>query len=495
MRKRVIVIGGGVGGLCSAVRLACRGYQVQLFEKNNELGGKMGRVQMDGFTFDTGPTLMTMPFVWNEFMRETETPEPDRPDLIPVEPVCRYFFHDRDPFDASSDPAVMQQNISETFPDEAGNYIRFMDYAERIYRNTAAAFIFSPIHEPRHVLQWRNLPLLMRLHQIDPFRTVHQSVKRFFTDPALIQLFDRYPTYNGSDPYRAPATLNVIPYVELGLGGYTVRGGLYSLIRTMESAARRCQVHIHTGAQVDRILHDGHRVTGIESGGERFSADVVLCNSDVVVTYNTLIQDFPKATRSLNRLEPSLSGLVFFWGIRGTFPRLKPHNILFSDNYQQEFSQIFQEQIPPEDPTIYISVSSKTESAHARTGCENWFVLVNMPYLKPGETWRPEQTDQIRGRVIGKLKSHGLDVESRIRCEQVMTPQDIEEKLLSNRGSIYGISSNTMQSAFRRPPNRSRHLQGLYFAGGSTHPGGGVPMCMLSGKIAADLIREHEGNA
>ncbi|MBN1780038.1 phytoene desaturase [bacterium] len=488
MPGRIIVIGGGIGGLAGAARLARLGHDVMLFEKNRVLGGKAGRLVMDGCTFDTGPTLMTMRFVLDELMQAADVPESERPELIPVEPVCRYFFNDRDPFDASANPEIMHQNLAASFPREVNAYDRFMRYAGRIYRNTAPVFVFSPIHEPRSLLQWRHLPSLLKLHQIDPFRSVHRSVRRFFRDPALIQLFDRYPTYNGSDPYRAPATLNVIPYVELGLGGYAVRGGLYELVAALEKTAETRGVRIHRGIRVDRILHRNGRVTGVVAQDRKFDADIVLCNSDVVYAYNTLLREFSQTARKLNRLEPSLSGLVFFWRVKGVFPQLKQHNIIFSDNYQQEFKQIFHDKIPPADPTVYISISSRMDPHHAPPGHENWFVLINMPYLHADQAWTHEQTFQVRRKVIEKLKKHGLHVEPAIESERVLTPSDIAVQTLSNRGSIYGISSNSMNSAFMRPPNRSRELRGLYFAGGSTHPGGGVPMCMLSGKIAAELI-------
>ena len=233
---------------------------------------------------------------------------------------------------------------------------------------------------------------------------------------------------------------------------------------------------------------------GVQIDGEKMDTDIVLCNGDVVVCFNELIDSYPKTTNGLNRLEPSLSGLIFFWGIQGHYSQLKQHNIFFSQNYEKEFIQLFQDQIPPDDPTIYISISSKQDHYHAPAGCENWFVMINMPYLNndsKAETWKIEQ---IRHTIIQKLNQYGFDIEGKIQFERTITPQDIAAQFYSNQGSIYGISSNTIRSAFKRPPNRSRQLQGLYFAGGSTHPGGGIPMCILSGKFAAELIDEFEGN-
>jgi phytoene desaturase len=454
----------------------------------------MGRVHLEGCTFDTGPTLLTMPFVVEDLFQFAGYKISDYLQLIPIEPICRYFFHDTEPFDASSDMENMQSNIRRSFSEDQTNYLRFLKYAERIYHKTSPVFIFSPIHEIRKTFTWQHIARLLTLYQIDPFRTVHQSVKKFFKEPHLIQIFDRYPTYNGSDPYRAPATLNVIPYVELGLGGYYIKRGLYQLIEALIKITRELNINIYTETNVSSILHNNRRVTGVRVAGEKIDAEVVLCNSDVVVSYNELIKGFLKIKNKLNRLEPSLSGLIFFWTIKGQFSQMKQHNIIFSQDYEKEFKQIFHELTPPDDPTIYISISSKIDKEHAPDGYENWFVMINMPYLKEGEKWEESKSTKIRQIIIRKLKKFGIDIEGKIESEIKVTPQDIANQFYSNRGSIYGISSNTMSSAFKRPPNRSRQLKGLYFAGGSTHPGGGVPLCMISGKIAAELIDEFENN-
>jgi len=492
MPKKIIIVGGGLGGLSGAIRLARLGYDVHLYEKNETLGGKMGRIRREGFTFDTGPTLLTMPYVVEELFQFAGFNVADMLQIIPVEPVCRYFYSDSEPFDASANQKIMLRNLMKRFPKDMVNYQRFMHYAERIYNKTAPVFIYSPVHEIRKLLKWQVFQTLLTLHQIDPFRTVHQSVKRHFRDPRLVQLFDRYPTYNGSNPYHAPATLNVIPYVELGLGGYYIQGGLYTLVEAMQKAAKALNVKIRTGTEVESICHDNHRIKGVRIHGEKIDADAVLCNADVVTSHHDLIDGFHKTSKRLSRLEPSLSGLIFFWGIHGIHPHLGQHNIFFSQDYQKEFARIFQDLIPSEDPTVYVSISSKSDTGHAPEGCENWFVLINMPYLIGDQSWKAGQTALIRQAVLQKLKTCGLDIEKQIRIEKTITPGDIALRFRSNRGSIYGISSNTLNSAFKRPPNRSRQLRGLYFAGGSTHPGGGVPMCMLSGKIAAELINEFE---
>jgi phytoene desaturase len=494
MVKKVVVIGGGLGALSGAIRLARMGFQVQLFEQNDRLGGKANELVMGQYRFDTGPTLLTMDFVIDELFSFAGFNRSDFLEFVPVDPICRYFFLDGSMIDASADRDKMVTAVGSLAPAEIDSYDRFMAYCERIYSLTVDFFLFTPIHEVKKLLKQGDLSTLLSLHKIDPLRTMHQGVSRFFSDPRLIQLFDRYATYTGSNPFQAPATLNIISYVEHGLGGYYVRGGMYRLVDALEDIAGDLGVDIQTSARVEKILWENQRVKGILVNGESIISDYVLCGADVVVAHNSLIEGLESRRRKLNRLEPSLSGMVFLWGINRTHPELAQHNIVFSAHYQQEFEQIFGELRAPDDPTVYISVSSKTDSEHAPLNSENWFVLLNMPYLSEEQriqNWSTE-TERMRDAVFKKLKVIGIDVSNYIEIEHVYTPEDFLNLYASNRGSIYGISSNSRITAFKRHANRSRGIEGLYFAGGSVHPGGGIPLTILSGKMAAELILEAE---
>ncbi|KPL09700.1 hypothetical protein AMJ85_06205 [candidate division BRC1 bacterium SM23_51] len=492
MPKKVAVIGGGVGALSGAIHLARMGFRVQLFEQNQKLGGKMGEHVAVPYRFDTGPSLLTMPFVVDELFQLAGYDRSSSIEFIPNEPLCRYFFPDGTVLDASANGSRMRSAIAGISPADADAFDRFLKYAKRIYDLTSDVFLFSPFPEFRKLLPRLQLRKLFRIHQIDPFRTVHQAVCRFFNDPRLVQLFDRYATYSGSSPFRAPATLNIIPYVEYGFGGYYIKGGMYRLVDALAKVAAELGVEIHTSSRVDRILHDRQRVSGIAVEGEHLSADYVLCGSDVVVAHNQLIAGIARRREKLNRLEPSLSGMVFLWGVCKQHPQLKMHNLLFSGNYQKEFAEIFTKLRPPEDPTIYITITSRVDPEHAPPHGENWFVLLNMPSLAEGQNWA-EETKRIRETVFCKLRRIGVDISSDVEVEKVYTPEDFHHLFASNRGSIYGISSNSRTTAFRRPPNRSRDIKGLFFAGGSTHPGGGIPLVILSGKLAAELIADAEG--
>ena len=488
--KTVAVIGGGLGALSGAIRLARMGFSVQLFEKNPKLGGKVNEVVLAGYRFDTGASLLTMPSVIDELFDFAGFKRSNYLDFTPIDPICRYFFPDGSMMDASADTGKMKAAIAQLSPNDVKAYERFLKYAERIHDLTAEIFMFTPIHELRKLMRHRYFRTLFRLHQIDPFRTVHQSVSRFFSDPRLVQLFDRYATYNGSDPFQAPATLNIIPHIEYGVGGYYIKGGIYRLVDVLNTVACALGVEIHTSAKVETIRHDGKRVRGVQVNGVGIDADYVLCGADAVVAYHELIDGLQDQREKLNQLEPSLSGMVFLWGVKAKHPTLAHHNIIFSSDYSTEFKQIFRDRQAPDEPTIYIAITSKADTAHAPADGENWFVLLNMPYLVPGQMWEKEKI-RMRKIVFYRLKQLGFDIADQIEVEQIYTPEDFSELYASNQGSIYGVSSNSKATAFRRLPNRSRLLDGLYFAGGSVHPGGGIPLVILSGKMAAALIAEN----
>lgn len=489
MSKRVLVMGAGLGALSGAIRLARMGFEVHVYEKNAHAGGKLNERRLGAYRFDTGPSLLTMPFVIDELFQFAGVARAEKLAFDPIDPICRYFFADGAVLDASGDLAKMQAALAKFSTHDARAYESFLRYSRRIYERTAEVFLYSPLHEFTKLLSRKNLGTLLRLHEIDPLRTVHQGVSRFFEEERVVQLFDRYATYNGSNPYRAPATLNIIPHVEYTLGSYYIRGGMYRLAEALLELAEHVGVQMHFTAPVQKILHDGKRVTGLQIENEKLAADYVLCGGDVVVAHEQFLEGFARRRKKLARLEPSCSGLVFLWGVKKKHEALAHHNILFARDYKKEFEQIFEQRVPPDDPTIYVAITSKSDPEHAPAHGENWFVLLNMPYLTSTMNWK-KALPKVRAITLEKLRRAGFDIADSIEAEDVITPESFYELYGSNRGSIYGISSNSRSTAFKRPANRSRELRGLYFAGGSTHPGGGIPLVLLSGKIAAELIAE-----
>jgi phytoene desaturase len=487
MGKKCIIVGGGLGGLSTAIYLANKGFKVQIFERQEKLGGKMNEFVSDGYRFDTGPSLLTMPFVVDDLFQSAGAKRSEYLEFVSTEPVCRYFWNDCTILDASTDRVKMLMALAELSATDAQNYEAFLRYSKRIYDLTADIFLFRAIHEFKNITSFRNLTRLFRINQIDPFHTVHQGVTRFFKNPKIVQLFDRYATYNGSDPYQAPATLNIIPYVEYSLGSYYIKGGMYRLIEAAQQLAEQSGVEIYNNSPVEKIIHRYRRIAGIQVSGDFIPADYVICNADVVSTYNELIDGMSISRKKLNKLEPSLSGMVFLWGIKERHQALAHHNIIFSANYKLEFQQLVEKRMVPDDPTIYIAISSKSDSSHAPRNGENWFVLINTPYSDGSHDWKLE-ISRARNIIYKKLIGLGVNLSDKIITEKTITPDDFYNNYRSNCGSIYGISSNNRMTAFRRPANRNRDIRGLYFVGGSSHPGGGVPLVILSGRICAELI-------
>jgi phytoene desaturase len=329
---------------------------------------------------------------------------------------------------------------------------------------------------------------------IDPLRSVDQAVRSFFKSPYLRQLFNRYATYNGSSPYRAPATFNVIPYVELSQGGWYVHGGMYEIARALERTAQRLGVIIRTNAPVRQIRTSGTRAVGVTlDSDEQLDGTAIVVNADPGYTYRQLLPDRPAIAKRLSKLELSCSGFVLLLGINRIYPELRQHTIFFSNDYPYEFQQIFEQGSTALDPTIYVNVTSPIDPSHAPPGHMNLFVLVNAPAHTGNINWSHEAT--VYGDlVIEKLERMGLaGLGKSIEYRHTITPADLAERYNAPGGAIYGLSSNSPWSAFLRPPLRSRDTPGLYFVGGGTHPGGGIPLVLLSGRAVAERVLADRG--
>ncbi|MFZ0391369.1 MAG: phytoene desaturase family protein [Calditrichia bacterium] len=489
MDKHVLIIGGGLAGLAASIRLANMGFRVTLFEKNESLGGKMGEIRQGDFRFDTGPTLLTLPGIIDDLFIETGLNRKDFLQFEKLTTLCRYYFSDGSLLDTHSDPAQMRRNLRGSFPQQESAWFSYLAEMKKIYEAAAPVFLTGPVREARKFLRPEYLPLLLKLKDIPFFKSMHRHNARHFSDPRLVQLFDRFATYNGSDPFRAPAILNLISHVEMTLGGYYIRGGMYRLVEALQSVAEQLGVQIHTGLPVKKIAVEQGLAIGIHAEGEFIKGDYILCAIDERIAAERLLQQ-PSSRRK--HYEPSLSGMVFLWGMNKQFPQLSQHNIFFSADYLREFRQIFRESAAPDDPTIYLSISSRIDTSHAPANGENWFVMVNMPANPNNLDWN-ETRRQIRSKVFRKLQKSGIDAVSHIKTEKCLTPRYFAYKLGSYQGSIYGSAFNHPLSAFLRPGNRNKKIANLFYAGGSVHPGGGIPLVMQSSKIAASLLAAQAG--
>jgi phytoene desaturase len=496
MAKKVIIIGAGLGGLSAAIRLAHYGYDVEIFEQSCKPGGKAGEIYENGFRFDTGPSLLTMPFVIKQLFDDVGENIEDYLEILPLKSLCKYFWRDGTVINAYSELNKFSEEIEKKTKDEDENLQKYFTYSRKIYELTANLFLFSSFSSWRDFANISALKTLLQIWKIDPFRTMHQANSSFFRDKKLVQLFDRYATYNGSNPYKAPATLNIIPHVEYYLGAYIPMDGIYSIVESMFKLAKKKGVKFNFNAKVHRILTKDNKIYGInverENKEEIVKSEIVISNSDVNYTYQKLLQK-PELTaaKKYKDVETSSSALVFYWGVKGIYPSLECHNILFSSDYRKEFEDL-SKKIYNDDPTVYIYISSKYKKDDAPEGFENWYVMINAPHITTdfdGESDINAMRQIITDKIESTLK---IDLDGKIITEQIMTPLDIEKETSSYLGGLYGIASNSRNAAFLRQKNRSKDLKGLYFCGGSAHPGGGIPLVILSGKNAAEQIMRYE---
>lgn len=485
-----IIVGAGLAGLSAAAALAARGEAVTVFEAAAAPGGKAGCSVREGFTFDTGPSLLTMTATFDALYALCGEERKEHLEFIPLDPIGTLFWDDGTRLDYGSDAGRFGSGLETVLHEKGESLARYLTRTRRLWNTAAPLFLENALHEPSVWFSPVARKALAGLPWLAPFTPMHRLHSRYFRTGKGRQLFDRLATYNGSDPYRCPATLAIIAHAEFGLGGYAVRGGIRAIPRELEALAARHGARFRYNARVKRILTGKNRVTGVElESGEQLAAGRVICNADAKTAYETLLPGHERdpLARRYRRLEPSSSGLVFLWGMGASFPELRVNNVFFSADYRKDFRAAFGELRCPDDPTVYVNITGKTDPEDAPPGCENWFVLVNAP-RDAGQDWAAE-TDRIRAAVTGKLsRLLGREIAPLIRTEEVLTPADIQNRTGSAHGSLYGIASNTALAAFLRHPNRHPRIRGLWFTGGSVHPGGGMPLAVRSGMITAGLI-------
>jgi phytoene desaturase len=478
-----LVVGGGVGGLAVAIRLAGAGHDVTVFERNEVAGGKLATLRTNGYTFDVGPSLVTLPHVFDETFAVAGTRLADEVDLVRLDPQFRYHWPDRSSLTVPDDRDALAASLDDLAPGAGAAWRAFDARAGRIWDVSERTFFAGPMTGPLTLLSRMRSPT--DLTAIDPFRTLHSAAAAAFGDPRLHQWVGRYATYSGSSPYRAPATLSCIPHVESRYGCWYTMGGLGSLRDAFVRVARRVGVRIETGHEVVRITADGTAVNGVDlADGRHVVADIVIANTDAHHLYADLLPD-ATALRRVDRAKRSSSGFVVCAGVRGLTPNVAHHNVWFSPDDRSEFDALDAGRLADE-PTVYGCVSSVTDPSQAPDGCENWFLLVNTP---PGVDVDREAYAQV---VLDRLASHGVRLRDRIEVMRTITPSDLAERYRAPGGSIYGTSSDGRRAAFVRPANRGSR-RGLYLVGGSSHPGGGLPLVTISARIVAEMVAADLG--
>jgi phytoene desaturase len=486
-QSHAVVIGAGLGGLSAAIRLANAGLRVTIVEQGARPGGKLGTLVRQNFRFDTGPTIFALPQLVADLFAESGERLEDHLDLMPCEPAFRYSFRDGVELRFGSDLRDLLQQIAALEPRDATGYLNFLARSSRIYDELMAHFFRRSFNGPHEMFT----PRVARAGIVlDVTRTLDARMRRYFRDPHLRHIMTFKSIYVGTPPTQVPAAYAAIPYLELVHGVWFVRGGrgLHAIAEELAALAMRRGVTIRYDAPVKEIAVGPDGVRGIIMADDEFiPASAVVSNADLIHTYRDLVH--PRWRRKytdarLTRYEPSSSAFLLYVGLDKVYPELAHHNVFFPRDYAGEMARIFIEKHPPADPTIYLGDFAKSDPSLAPPGGSALYVLAPVPHITSAFDWSRE-ADAYRDLVIGKVKALGLsDIESHIITEDRWTPLDFAERHNNNRGSIFGLSGKWSQSTFFHPPNRSEEIRGLYFAGGSAQPGGGIPHVLLS---ACDL--------
>jgi phytoene desaturase len=480
---RAIVVGAGVGGLAASIRLAAAGHDVTVLERNPMVGGKLATLQEAGYTFDLGPTLLTLPQVFDELFQLAGTTLADEVELVRLDPQFRYRWPSGSTLEVPDDSAALPAALDAFSPGAGAEWQRFAAHTAKIWETSERTFLAGPMDSAFSLLSRMRSPL--DLARIDGNRTLAKSASAHFDDPRLRQLVGRYATYTGSSPFSAPATLSCIPHIEQSFGCWHVLGGLGRLRDALERVAGALGVEIRLGVDVGRIDTEGRRTTGVElADGGAEQADIVVANVDAAHLYTDLLPS-PKEAKQLDQAKPSTSAFVICAAVRGRTEGIAHHNVFFSLHDQQEFRFLEAGQMPI-DSTVYACVSSVTDPTMAPPDGENWFMIVNTP-----PAIGIDRKIMTAG-VLNRLAERGVDLRTRIDFTRTLVPADFEARYRAIGGSIYGTSSNGKKAAFQRP-NNVGPVDGLYLVGGSSHPGGGLPMVAISARIVADLVADRHG--
>ena len=479
-----IVIGSGIAGLASACYLASKNYTVQVFEAGATYGGKIAEIKEQGFRFDKGPSLFTLPHLLDEVFVSCNKNPRDYYTYKQLPLITKYFYDDETQLEAFANVDLFIDELVNKHGEDRQRTIDFFEHIKSVYDFVAPIFLENPILE-----FYKNFPLsipqsLLKSLQIDAFKSLNKSNQKWFKNPKTIQLFNRFATYNGSNPFLAPATLNVIPHLEHQLGAYYVNGGMRQVANALRQLAVDMGVEFQFKSLVQEVLIEEQQAIGVKVNQEEYLADHIVCNMDINNAYPKLLKK-QKQPKIYLKQEKSSSALVFYWSMDIETPQLDVHNILFSSNYKEEFQQLKQGTVY-HDPTIYLYISSKADKNDAPLGKENWFTMINVPH-DSGQKWE-EIIPLAKKNIIKKLnKSLGIDVANCIMNEKILNPKEIEATTSSFGGALYGNSSNSMFAAFLRHPHQNKRIKNLSFVGGSVHPGGGIPLCILSAKIATNV--------
>jgi diapolycopene oxygenase len=494
-KSRVAVVGAGLGGLSAAISLRAAGYEVEVFEKNAQIGGKLNVMEKDGFTFDLGPSIFTLPQFFRDLFERAGRNMDDYVQLDPVTPHWRNFFEDGLVLDLYQEDEPMRSELGKLPGNEADHWREFqgfLDYARKQYEVVDEGYFRQGLDNLWEFLRYYGLRRLGS--QIDYRNSMAESIAERFQSDHLRHIFEYFIKYVGSSALDSPGDMNLMPIIQFDYGLWYVRGGMYALAEGLGKLLGELQVPVHLNAEVAAINKAGRRVTGITLGDRSTREfDLVVSNMEVIPAYQNLLGESPRFMRKLRKFEPACSGIVIHIGTRKPYPELAHHNFFYSENQHKHFRTVFHDQRLPEDPTLYVVAPTRTDPSKAPEGCDNIKILPHIPPLNDERSVTHDDYLALRDRVLDKMERMGLkDLRANIITEDLLTPIDIERMYRSNRGSIYGVVTNWKKNHGFKAPKRSRKYRNLYFCGGSVNPGGGMPMAILCGQKVADrIIAQH----
>jgi phytoene desaturase len=486
MQKNIIIIGSGVAGLAAAVRLSAAGHKVTVLEANDYVGGKLTAQNIGRYRFDMGPSVFTLPNLVEELTALSGTKR--KFEYLELDKICNYFYEDGTQLIAYTDKHQFAEEVAAKLGEDKQAVYDQLKYSATAYELTSEIFMEKSLHKLSTFLNLKTAKAILNIGKLKMNKTMNELNSARFKNKKTVQLFNRFATYNGSDPYQAPAIINIIAHLEHNIGAFAPKGGMHDITKHLYEVSKELGAVYRLNAKVKQVKTVNDKAAGVITDKEELPADIVVSDVDIKQLYTKLLDKKYYPEKILSQ-EKSLSALIFYWGIKKEFKELSLHNILFSANGEEEFKTMFGEKKPYHDPTTYINITSKVTPGDAPEGCENWFVMVNVPHNASGEPIAYAQ--EMRKHIIAKInRVLKTDIESFIEVEDSLDAYHIEQRTGSSGGSLYGNSSNNKYAAFLRHANSSSKIKNLYFCGGSVHPGGGIPLGLLSAKIVSEMIAE-----
>ncbi len=492
--KNVVVVGAGLGGLSAAISLKAEGFDVEIVEKNERIGGKLNFKELDGFGFDLGPSIFTLPEFFRDLWARAGKRMEDYVQLESVSPHWRNFFEDGLVLDLYEEPERMKAELSKLPGDQEllwAQFQGFLKYGREQYHLVDEGYFRKGLDNVWEMLchyGWR------MIFKMDHRNTMTGSINKHFEEEHLRMIFEYFIKYVGSSAHDAPGYMNLMPIIQFDYGLWYVKGGMYNLARGLGRLLEDLGIPVRLNSEVASINKKGGEVSGVTLGnGETLSADYVVCNMEVLPAYRKLLSEPPAFMQKLEKFAPACSGLVIHLGTDRIYEQLAHHNFFYSKNQSKHFDSVFQQGKLPEDPTIYLVAPTRTDPSKAPAGHDNIKILPHIPPINPENPHTHEEYMALKERVIDKLERMGLtDLRKHTVVEDVLTPVDIERMYNSNRGSIYGVVSDWKKNQAFKAPKQSSKYRNLFFTGGSVNPGGGMPMAILCGQKVADRVVKVE---